>query len=668
MADDSNNFNLTDLDPETRAAAEAAAAEAGLSVEQWISRVVLASAPPPAAAPPPPPAPPRPVIVQTLVPSLHPALGPAGAAPRRVIRPAAPLRPVPAAPPAPPPPPEPPQAKEEEPPKSLEPATPASAAPGAAPNEALSDQALMDALDALVDRVETNERVIGEILTPLEKAVESLERQLDAIDTPPGEPAAPKATEAVVVAVPDETTPRFTDIHPPAKDVPPLLPDMDELEARAEIERDDEALARDSEIIDLDQQLEIPAKGSESALVDESPPPPIVPGAAIQTARMIALGAIFLAFVLVGALAYFWFSQDKGLPVPRPPAPVADTAPEKTHTPGDETPPAAKDDNAETAKAPDAETAARTDGVKPPAQKPPPPQAAAPAAPTPTPAPAPAPTPSPTPAPAPQASTPSPAAPSATPPSQQPLSAPPQASARPGPPAPAAQPPQTAAAPMAAQSAAARTIEQLKNAAMRGEAAAQHDLAILYAQGNGVTQDYREAARWFREAALQGVANAQYNLGVLHERGLGVQKDPLEALLWYLSAAEQNHTAAQYNVGVAYAEGRGIPQNYTEAQKWFLKAAERGLGKAQYNLGILYEEGLGGPTNLIEAYRWYKIAATQDEPDAQRRLGEIARKMNAQQIAKGDELAKQGVKAKAEDTPAGAAPVPAAPPKAKPKS
>ena len=52
MADDSNNFNLTDLDPETRAAAEAAAAEAGLSVEQWISRVVLASAPPPAAAPP----------------------------------------------------------------------------------------------------------------------------------------------------------------------------------------------------------------------------------------------------------------------------------------------------------------------------------------------------------------------------------------------------------------------------------------------------------------------------------------------------------------------------------------------------------------------------------------------------------------------------------------
>src|SRR5690606_26208414 len=102
--------------------------------------------------------------------------------------------------------------------------------------------------------------------------------------------------------------------------------------------------------------------------------------------------------------------------------------------------------------------------------------------------------------------------------------------------------------------------------------------------------------------------------------------------------------------------------------KWFLKAAERGLGKAQYNLGILYEEGLGGPTNLIEAYRWYKTAAAQDEPDAQRRMGEIVRKMNAQQIAKGDELAKQGVKAKADEAPAGAAPVPATLPKAKPKT
>ncbi|MDA0703223.1 MAG: SEL1-like repeat protein, partial [Proteobacteria bacterium] len=167
---------------------------------------------------------------------------------------------------------------------------------------------------------------------------------------------------------------------------------------------------------------------------------------------------------------------------------------------------------------------------------------------------------------------------------------------------------------------------------------AQHDLAVLYAQGNGLEQDYRSAAHWFREAAVQGIANAQYNLGVLHERGLGVQQDPLEALLWYLSAAEQGHAAAQYNVGVAYAEGKGIPQNYPEAIKWFEKSAIQGLPRAQYNLGIMMEDGLGGTPDLVEAARWYAIAARRGESDAQERYAEIKAQLSAEEIVEVERL------------------------------
>ena len=212
----------------------------------------------------------------------------------------------------------------------------------------------------------------------------------------------------------------------------------------------------------------------------------------------------------------------------------------------------------------------------------------------------------------------------------------PSTSPAPPPPAPQAAR-QTASRPPETGSLEER-IAWLKDAAQRGDSNAQHDLAILYAQGNGLEQDYPSAAHWFREAAVQGIANAQYNLGVLHERGLGVQQDPLEALLWYLSAAEQGHAAAQYNVGVSYAEGKGIPQNYSEAIKWFEKAALQGLPRAQYNLGIMMEDGLGGTPDLVEAARWYTLAAQRGEADAQERREEIAAKLTAEQLAEVDRL------------------------------
>ena len=44
----------------------------------------------------------------------------------------------------------------------------------------------------------------------------------------------------------------------------------------------------------------------------------------------------------------------------------------------------------------------------------------------------------------------------------------------------------------------------------------------MYAKGQGVIQDYKEALKWFRLAAAQGDAKAQYNLGVMYDNGEGV--------------------------------------------------------------------------------------------------------------------------------------------------
>ena len=57
------------------------------------------------------------------------------------------------------------------------------------------------------------------------------------------------------------------------------------------------------------------------------------------------------------------------------------------------------------------------------------------------------------------------------------------------------------------------------------------------------------------QAAEQGDADAQYNLGVMYANGRGVRQDDAQAVQWYRKAAEQGDAEAQFNLGVMYADG-----------------------------------------------------------------------------------------------------------------
>ncbi len=66
-----------------------------------------------------------------------------------------------------------------------------------------------------------------------------------------------------------------------------------------------------------------------------------------------------------------------------------------------------------------------------------------------------------------------------------------------------------------------------------------------------------------------GYAPAQYNLGNMYHKGEGVAQDYKEAAKWYRKASEQGLAAAQYNLGCMYYDGQGVTQNYKEAVKWY---------------------------------------------------------------------------------------------------
>ena len=83
--------------------------------------------------------------------------------------------------------------------------------------------------------------------------------------------------------------------------------------------------------------------------------------------------------------------------------------------------------------------------------------------------------------------------------------------------------------------------------AERGYRLAQYTLGLMYAQGQGVPQDYGEAVKWFGRAAAQGVPQAQFELGMLYARGFGVPQDFVLAHAWVnLAAASADPADARY--------------------------------------------------------------------------------------------------------------------------
>lgn len=101
--------------------------------------------------------------------------------------------------------------------------------------------------------------------------------------------------------------------------------------------------------------------------------------------------------------------------------------------------------------------------------------------------------------------------------------------------------------------------------------------------GDGVEQDYAEAANWYRIAAKQGHSRAQHNLALKYESGEGVSQDYSEAAKWYRMAAEQGYPGSQNNLGALYETGTGVTQDRAIALEWYRRAADGGDTNAPDN-------------------------------------------------------------------------------------
>jgi hypothetical protein len=92
--------------------------------------------------------------------------------------------------------------------------------------------------------------------------------------------------------------------------------------------------------------------------------------------------------------------------------------------------------------------------------------------------------------------------------------------------------------------------------------------------------DFKTALKIWRPLAEKGDVQAQGGLGLLYLYGNGVKQDYAEAAKWLLKAAEQGNSGAQLSLAMQYASGLGVEQNFIEGYKWFtiLESNEAGMG------------------------------------------------------------------------------------------
>ena len=116
-------------------------------------------------------------------------------------------------------------------------------------------------------------------------------------------------------------------------------------------------------------------------------------------------------------------------------------------------------------------------------------------------------------------------------------------------------------------------VNRILNRADAGDSIAQYEMALRYADGEGVPQNYQDAMAWFAKAAANGNDNAQWKLGLGYTKGIGVPHDERKAMVWFKRAANHGDIRAQSALSDLYLSGRDVPRDYVRAYTWASIAA-----------------------------------------------------------------------------------------------
>lgn len=128
-------------------------------------------------------------------------------------------------------------------------------------------------------------------------------------------------------------------------------------------------------------------------------------------------------------------------------------------------------------------------------------------------------------------------------------------------------------------------VEYFEAAQKKGDIRGTHNLAVCYAEGNGVEKSLTMAFKLYEKAAKKNFVDAQVALGEMYKNGYGCKQDYKKAIKWLEKAAKQGDSDAMYLIATCYYYGGyGIKKDVKKAKEWMSKSAALGNETAIDNL------------------------------------------------------------------------------------
>jgi TPR repeat protein len=117
-------------------------------------------------------------------------------------------------------------------------------------------------------------------------------------------------------------------------------------------------------------------------------------------------------------------------------------------------------------------------------------------------------------------------------------------------------------------------VDDIKKFAGQGDPIFQFNLGLMYANGEGVPENDKEAVVWYRKAADQGDVKAQFNLGVMYDYGIGVPENSVRAYVWMSMAKTQEGETKKVKKSFDMIKSKMTKQQIAEAQNLASKCYE----------------------------------------------------------------------------------------------
>ncbi|KAI0021157.1 hypothetical protein F4780DRAFT_739322 [Xylariomycetidae sp. FL0641] len=158
-----------------------------------------------------------------------------------------------------------------------------------------------------------------------------------------------------------------------------------------------------------------------------------------------------------------------------------------------------------------------------------------------------------------------------------------------------------------------RTVDQPKPHLEKIASKAAGYIGRMWLRGEGVTQDFKTAQRWFDRGTKHGDAQSQWGLGMMNLHGLGVPKNVKRATELFKASADQDFSLSHVALGALHLD-QGQPEDLKIANSYFEAAVRWGNIEAQYYLAEMIHHGVGRDKTCGMAMAYYKYVAEKAEP------------------------------------------------------